>query len=136
MEKTRLGVTVGLAGAGLYLMGLMNFIPAVIFAGYVLLFENNEWLKKTAVRMVAIVLLFGALGVCVDMIDDVFSVINTIVGWVSDSIYIKVPLNLTSLINYVLYFAKDILLLLMGIRALHMGHVKFDMVDKIVDSNM
>lgn len=136
MEKTKLGVTVGLAGAGLYLMGLLNFIPAVIFAGYVLLFESNEWLKKTAVRMLTIVLLFGALGVCVDMIDHVFNVLNLMINWVSETIYISVPLSLTSLLNYALYLLKDILLLLMGIRALHMGHVKLDIVDKIVDKNM
>ena len=52
MQKTKLGLTVGLVGAGLYFLGLFSFIPAFLLAAYVLLMEDNEWLKKTAVKMV------------------------------------------------------------------------------------
>lgn len=33
-------------GAALYFMGFLSIIPLLIMAGYVLLFEENEWLKK------------------------------------------------------------------------------------------
>ncbi|SDN56059.1 hypothetical protein [Acetanaerobacterium elongatum] len=50
MQKAKLGITVGLLGATIYLMALMGSIPLIIIAGYVLLFEENEWLKKRLLK--------------------------------------------------------------------------------------
>lgn len=49
MEKTKLGVSVGIFGAFLYVAALFGgYIAITLLAGYVLLMESNEWLKKTA----------------------------------------------------------------------------------------
>ena len=51
MQKTRLGISVGLLGAAIYFMGLFSgYLLAVLLAGYVLLFEENSWLRKNAVK--------------------------------------------------------------------------------------
>ena len=44
MNKIKLGVSAGLAGAILYFLGAISIIPAVILAGYILLKEENDWL--------------------------------------------------------------------------------------------
>ncbi len=57
VQKTKLGISVGLLGAAIYFMGLFSgYMVAVLLAGYVLLFEENEWLKKSAVKAIAVVL--------------------------------------------------------------------------------
>lgn len=42
MQKTRLGISVGMLGAAIYLTGLFSgYLVAVLLTGYVLLFEEN-----------------------------------------------------------------------------------------------
>ncbi len=46
MQKTKLGVSVALMGAALYFLGLFSgYVALIILAGYVLLMEENVWLK-------------------------------------------------------------------------------------------
>lgn len=45
MQKTRLGISVGMLGAAIYLTGLFSgYLVVVLMVGYVLLFEENSWL--------------------------------------------------------------------------------------------
>lgn len=46
MEKSKLGISIGLLGALVYFMGLLNTTALIIIAGYILLFEQNGWLKN------------------------------------------------------------------------------------------
>lgn len=56
MQKTRMGISVGLMGAATYLCGLFGgLMVTVVIAGYILLFEENAWLKRAAVKSVALV---------------------------------------------------------------------------------
>ena len=135
MQKTKLGLSVGLVGAGLYFLGLFSFTPAFLLAAYVLLREDNEWLKKAAVKMVAVLLVFYLLGLAVSCIDEVFSIINVFVSWGGGST-VRVPLRLTDLLDYILWFAKVIVMAMLGFKALRLGSVAVGPVDKIVDSNM
>ena len=57
MQKTKLGISVGLLGAAIYFTGLFSgYLVAVLLAGYVLMFEENEWLRKNAVKAVALMM--------------------------------------------------------------------------------
>ena len=49
MEKTTLGISVGLAGAAVYFCGLAGVIPVLLAAGYILLREQHPWLRRAAV---------------------------------------------------------------------------------------
>lgn len=62
MQKTRLGISVGLLGAAIYFMGLFSgYLLAVLLAGYVLLFEENSWLRKNAVKAMSVMAVFSLL---------------------------------------------------------------------------
>ena len=62
MQKTRLGITVGLMGALTYFIALFGgYLAMIIVAGYILLFESNEWLKKAAVKAAVITIGFAVL---------------------------------------------------------------------------
>ena len=135
MQKTKLGLTVGLVGAGLYFLGLFSFIPAFLLAAYVLLMEDNEWLKKTAVKMVSLLIGFFLIGLCIDCIDELFAIINVFISW-GDGDRISVPLYLTNLLDYILWFVKMIVMVVLGFKALKQGSVKVGRIDKLVDKNM
>ena len=136
MLKTKLGVSIALVGAAMYFLGAFSFIPAVLLAGYVLIAEENEWVKRQAARMIGVVLLFGLLSIAVGWIDDFVSVLNIVVRWFNDEVYLTVPASLTLLIQYFISVAKEVVLLLMGFMALGMKNVRFVFVDKLLDKFM
>lgn len=136
MLKTKLGVSIALVGAAMYFLGAISFTPAVLLAGYVLIAEENEWVKRQAAKMIGVVVLFGLLSIAVGWIDDVVSVLNIIVRWFNSDVYLSVPANLTSLCRYIISIAKEVLLLVMGFRALGMKNVKIGLIDKPLDKFM
>ena len=77
MEKTKLGVSVGIFGAFLYVAALFGgYIAITLLAGYVLLMESNEWLKKTAVKAVATLACFSFLSLVIGLIPDAVEVVT------------------------------------------------------------
>jgi len=136
MQKTKLGISVGLLGAAICFMGLINIIPMILLAGYVLWAEDNEWLKKLAVKAVTIFVAAAILLAFVGVLDYVISFCNSFVGSFIPNFSISYPLNLDSLLKDVIYVIRDGLLLIFGISALHQGTVAVSSVDKFVDKNM
>lgn len=136
MLKTKLGISIALVGAAMYFLGMFSFIPAVLLAGYVLIAEENEWVKRQAARMIGVVLLFGLLSIAIGWIDEFVGMLNIVVRWFNDEVYLKVPGNLTGLLQYIISIAKEVFLLVMGIMALGMKSIKFPLVDKLLDKFM
>lgn len=135
--KTKLGISVGLMGAATYFMGLFSgYTVLTLFAGYILLFEQNDWLKKTAVRAFTVCVFFSVLSCVIGLIPNAINVIDDLFYIFKGDFSIAVVTRIVSFIQTVLNFAEKILLLIFGFTALHQGTVKFGPVDKIVDSNM
>ena len=56
----------GMLGAAIYLTGLFSgYLVAVLIAGYVLLFEENGWLKRSAVKAVSLMVFFSFITVLI-----------------------------------------------------------------------
>lgn len=136
MQKTKLGISVGLLGAAICFMGVINIIPMILLAGYALWAEDNEWLKKLAVKAVTIFVAAAILLAFVGILDDVISFCNSFVGSFVSNFRISYPLNLDTLLKDVIYVIRDGLLLILGISALHQGTIAVNSVDKFVDKNM
>lgn len=136
MLKTKLGISIALVGAAMYFLGAISFTPAVLLAGYVLIVEENEWLKRQAAKMIGVVVVFGVLSIAVGWIDDVVYMLGIIVRWFSKDTYLSVPANLTTLCQYIITLAKEVFLLMMGFMALGMKNVKLGVVDKQLDKFM
>lgn len=136
MLKTKLGVSIALVGAAMYFLGAISFVPATLLAGYVLIVEENEWLKRQAAKMIGVVVVFGLLSIAVGWIDDVVYMLGIIVRWFDRDAYFSVPGNLTTLCQYIITLAKEIFLLMMGFMALGMKNVKLGVVDKQLDKFM
>ena len=137
MEKTKLGISVGLCGAALYFFGLINsIIPLVLGAGYVLLFEQNEWLKKAAVKAVAVVVSFSIVLACIGLIGNSFSLLTDVVYLFNGTINLSSVNRLLSICRTLVSFVQAVFLLMLGFKALKQGDVSIDIVDKTVKGNM
>ncbi len=136
MQKTKLGISVGLLGAALYFMGLVNFLGLILLAGYVLLFESNEWLRRSAVKAAAIVLGFALISVVIGISNDVLSVLNSLLSWVKIPFRITWPLQLDSMVLNAVDALEKLVLLLLGFKAFTQGSMNIGPIDKVIDKNI
>lgn len=135
MQKTKLGLSVTFVAACLYFFGLFSTIPAVLLVAYVLLKEDDEWLKKMAVKALVLVLVFWIAGSFLTAINEVFSMLSVIVGWFGAS-RVSVPLNLTSLLAYALDAVEILVMLILGLQAMKHESMPLGPIDGMVDSAM
>ena len=135
MEKTKLGVTISLLGGALYFIGLMGITPLVIAAGYVLVMEENQWLKRVAVKAVAVVLFFAILSNVVSLAADSSSFLNTLVLLFNGTINLLTLNRIISLIRISISFLSTLSLLILGFKAMKMSDIGIISVDKAIDKN-
>ena len=136
MQKTKLGISVGLFGAALYFMGLISIIPLVVMAGYTLLFEENEWLRKAAVKAVAVVVFFTILLSIIGLVSNSSAILNDIVALFKGTINLAWLNRILSICRTLISFIQAIFLLLLGFKALNQGNLKLSSVDKTINKHM
>lgn len=137
MQKTKLGVSVGLLGAAIYFMGLFSgYLVAILLAGYVLLCEDNEWLKKSAVKAVSVMALFSFLVTVVNLIPNAISIIDYIVSMFGGNFYVAFLSNLVSAVVAVLDIIEKLVLLGLGAKALNQGTITIPVVDRLINKYM
>jgi len=137
MEKTRLGITIKLFGAGLYFLGLMSIVPLVLAAGYVLLFEDNQWLQRVAVKAVAVVIFFTVLFALLGLFSDASGAFHNLINMTfSRSVDLRTINGIIGFIRNALSIIQVLVLLLLGFRALKMRDVGVPAVDKTINDNM
>ena len=135
--KTRLGISVGMLGAALYFAGLFGgFVALTILAGYTLLVEENEWVKKTAVKAFLLLVAFSLLKTLIGLIPDAIGVFDKFVYIVSTEFSLasslSVVIKIVSFLTAGLDFIKVVLFLILGLKALNQSTVKIGAVDGTV----
>lgn len=137
MQKTKLGVSVGLFGAALYLSALFGgFVAIILLAGYVLLAENNEWLRKTSVKAAALLICFSFLSALVGLIPDGINLIGTFASSFRGSFSLPALSGIVNAILQAIAISKCILFLLLGVKALNQGTVSISPIDKLIEKHM
>ena len=134
MQKTKLGISVGLLGAAAYLLtGFSGYTAALLIVGYVLLFEENEWLKKACVKAVALAVCFTVLSNAIGLIPDILGWVSSLANLFNGYFNYSVVSNIISLITRTLDIIRTCLFLLLGLQALNQGSVSVPVVDKLID---
>ena len=137
MQKTKLGISVGLVGAILYFMGLFSgYVAIALLVGYVLLCEENMWLKKAAVKAVAVMLLFSFISAIVNLIPNAINLIDSIATVFGGHFYISIISKLVNVIVNVLNILQKLLLLILGVKALNQGTITVPVVDNLINKYM
>lgn len=137
MQKTKLGISVGLLGAAIYFTGLFSgYLVAVLLTGYVLLFEENGWLKKNAVKAVALMAFFSLLTVGINLIPNVLGVISNLLGIFNVHFSYGVVNSIISVVIGIINLIERVLFILLGFKALNQGTIAVPVVDKLIGKYM
>lgn len=135
--KTKLGISVGMMGAAIYFSGLFSgYIVLVLMVGYTLLFEENEWLKKSAVKAFAVVIGFSILSALVDFIPNAITIIDDAMNIFGKDLSIAIVSKFVTLINTILFIAQKIVLLVLGFKAFRQSTVKIGIIDNTIHKHM
>lgn len=133
MEKSKLGINIGILGAVMYLSGMIGgYVAMLLVAGYILIAEQNIWLRKTAVRAVVIMFTFSLLNVLIGFIPDLWSMVENLIN-----IFIPFNFNLFDKLSSVgttgLSLIRNIALIVLAIMAIFKKPLKLPLVDKASD---
>lgn len=135
MEKSKLGISVCLLGAFTFLTGYLGVVPMIIVAGYILLKEDSKSLKKIAVGTIALSLALTALGLCIGVLDNIFSMFN-LGGWMYGTVMYKITNGFITVLHTIVYLAEKIVFGLLALFALLGKEVKIPLIDKFVEKHL
>lgn len=134
MQKTKLGISVGLVGALLYFSGLFSgYMITIILAGYILLAEENAWLRKTSVKAVALMVGFSVLSAVVGLIPSALGLVNDVLIIFDEHMSTALISNIFILLQSVISFAQTIIFLILGLKAFSQGTVRIPVIDNIIN---
>lgn len=135
MQKTKLGISVGLLGAIIYFASAFGggYLAALLLCGYVLLAEDNPWLRKTSIKAVLLLVLFSLISVILGLIPDIWEAITNLLmafnQYPSSNFISGINLTISSAISIV----KSVLFVILGLKALNQGTIKLPIIDKLID---
>ena len=131
MQKAKLGISVGLLGAAIYLTALSgSLLGLLVLAGYVLLAEENAWLKRTAIKAVVTFIAFALIGVGIDVLQELVGMIGVLANHT-----LIIPSKVLNTINYIYMIVEKCTIAWMGFRALSLRNVRIPFVDDCVNKN-
>lgn len=137
MQKTRFSISVGMLAAAIYFTGLFSgYLVAVLMVGYVLLFEENEWLKRSAVKMLVLMIFFSFFTTILNLIPNAIEIINSIFSAFGGYFTSNLLNGIVTAIVGILNFIEKILFLMLGVKALNQGTIAVPFVDRMIEKYM
>ena len=137
MQKTKLGISVGMLGALLYFAGLFGgYVITIVVAGYVLLVEDNAWLRKTSVKAVALMIGFSLLFTVINFIPNAIELINNACNIFDGHFSIKVINSICTFLHELVNYTETVLFLVLGFKAFHQGSITIPLIDKAINKYM
>lgn len=137
MEKTKLGISVGLFGAFIYIAAMYGgYTAAILLTGYVLLMESNEWLKKAAIKAVATLACFSFIFLLLNVIPDAINIITSAINVFGANLYFNFINNVFNVLDDIVNFVRNIVFILLAYKALTQGTIKIPVVDKLIEKYM
>ena len=132
--KTKLGVSVGLLGALVFFAALFGgYTPVLLVAGYILIGEEDEWLRKIAIKAVALLVLFSLLHAIIGLIPDALACLSNLVSIFNGSFsYYKVA-NIIDLFTQALSIIKTCVFILLGIMAFGRKPLNIPVIDDLIN---
>ena len=132
--KSKLGISVGLLGAAVYLAALFGgYVPVIVLSGYILLFEDNEWLRKSAVKAVTLMMSIAFAITLINLIPDLLSWIASLVSIFKGTFNYGVVSSIVLLVTKAFDIVRTCLFLMLGAKALNQGTIAIPFVDKIIN---
>lgn len=133
MQRTKLGIPAGLLAAGIYFTGLFGgYLVAVLLTAYVLLVEDDEWLRRSSVKAVILMAVLSLTTTVLGFFPDILGVISSFLSvfhvvftYHTFSTIINVFIQVIDILKYVLF-------IILGIKALGARSVAIPLVDGLI----
>jgi uncharacterized membrane protein len=137
MEKTKLGISVGLFGALLYAVGLWGgYFLTIAAVAYVLIREESAWLKQTAVKALALTFLFPLVRLAIGVIPDLMELVDNVMNLFDKNFYVEIVNEIVTLLRNVVNIAEYVLFVLLGVLALGKKTVRLPLVDAAMEKHV
>lgn len=137
MEKTKLGISVGMLGAVVYFSAaLLGYISLFIVGGYILLVEKTEWLKKCVIKAVVLMLLYSLLSTVIGIIPQILTLGSEEALFGSYYLYMAGAYQIVSVALVVLNLVRIGLFIALGVKALSEKTIVIPIVDRLIDKYM
>ena len=137
MEKTKLGISVGLLGALLYAIGLWGgYFLTIAAVAYVLIREENAWLKQTAVKALALTFLFPLISVAIGVIPDLVGLVQSVMNLFDEFFSMEIILEIETILRSILNIVEYVIFILLGIFALGKKTIRLPLVDAAVEKHV
>jgi hypothetical protein len=135
LEKTKLGIPVGVFAAIIYFVAVIGGYNAMIFllvaVAYVLLKEENQWLKKAVFKALAIFLAYYVFVELLGLFDSILSLPSTLTNGKMKAIVI--PFNFINIIESLLSLVRYALLLFLGFSAFKQKDLPIASIDNVLN---
>lgn len=134
MKKSKLGLNVCLLGAVAYWVTLFGgYIAALILTGYILLLEDNRWLKKTVLNSLVLSLFISIVLGLISILPSFVSLINNFFGIFEGHFYANGFTSFTSLLTCIVNITETLTFIILGFTSLKEKDITVPFVSKFVD---
>lgn len=134
--KTKLGVSVGLAAAGVYVLAVLGNYTAILLAvGYIFLMEEDAWLKKSALKALATMFCFSFLLSLLGLVPDVFKWVGTALSVINVNDGTRAITAFWSLITQAIDIFKTCIFLALAFKALNQSTITVPVVDELLNKH-
>lgn len=136
--KTKLGISVGVLGAITCWCGVLSgYLAVLVLAAYVLLKEEDGWLKNTVVKVVITMVLFDVVAVLIGFIPDILSWVTTLTRVVSEEPnYFSKVNSFVELFTKLINIIQKAYLLILGFMALNKKTINVPFVDSFIEKHV
>lgn len=127
-SKTSLGIRVNVQAAIIFFTALLGgYVALFLIAGYTLLKEKNEWLKKNAIKAVWLSIIFSVSAALIGLIPDTFNILTKLIGVSS-----PIMTDMCNIVGLVILWVKKIVLFLSGYMAFKCMEIRVSFIDKMI----
>lgn len=136
MLKTRLGLPANLVAAVMFLVALFagsSIVAPLLLAGYILLFEDLNFVRRAAVKAMAVLLGVMVVNFVVNLIPDFIDVLQNMVAIWDESFDTGVLNRVCNFLMSLVYYAKNVLLALLAVMALLRKSIAIKFLDDLAD---
>lgn len=135
--KTKLGISVAMLAAGTYLLGLFSgYLALVLIAGYVLICESDEWLKKAVVKALVVTVAFSLASAIIGLIPNAINIVDSICNIFGGGFSILFISRFINLINTLLNVFQKLLMLAFAFLALDGKTIKLPVIDDFIEKHL
>ena len=137
MQKTKLGISAAFMVALTYFLGLYGgYVITGILVGYILLAEEDMRLKKQALSVLALMLLFSLVSTLLNLTPNLLSLLTDLLELVDVHYYFSFFHRVYEFLGSVLSLMKTVLFVVLGMLAVFGKDVKIPVVGALIDKYM